>query len=251
MNFKIGTDPELFAIDQNGTYFSSHGLIPGTKADPYFVDCGAIQLDGVAGEFNTFPAEDADTFCYFVNRVREQMQEIMQDKRPDLTYVATPTAIFSQEYFDSLPAEVRLLGCTPDYNAWTGEQNEPPSTTEPFRTGGGHIHIGFGQYLDPDDPDHFDLCRRIVKQLDVTLYPLSMQWDSDTKRRELYGKMGAFRPKTYGVEYRPLSNAWLASDETIKLVFETTVDAVTRLWNGEELFKDFTSEDWDVIERAA
>lgn len=235
MNLKIGTDPELFGM-VGGKYISSHDIIPGTKQDPYFVVGGAIQKDGVAFEFNTFPVETADGLVAHINMVREQMLEIAKDKAPDIELVAHPTATFSREYFDALPEEVKLLGCTPDYNAWTGGQNEPPSTTEPFRTGGGHIHIGFGEYLDPDNPEHFDLCCRIVKQLDVTLYPLSMQWDSDTKRRELYGKMGAFRPKTYGVEYRPLSNAWLVSDETIRLVFDTTVDAVTRLFNGECLW---------------
>lgn len=238
MNIKIGCDPEMFLVDGDGKYVSAHGLVPGTKTDPYFVDCGACQLDGVAAEYNTFPAEDADTFVMFNRVVQQQMGEIIRAKRSDVTLVSTPTATFDQAYFDALPEEVKLLGCQPDYNAWTGGQNEPPSTSEPFRTGGGHIHIGWGSYLDPDDPDHFEMCCKIVKQLDVTLYPLSMEWDSDTKRRELYGKMGAFRPKTYGVEYRPLSNAWLKTDELIELVFNTTVDSVSRLFAGEELFKE-------------
>lgn len=234
--FKIGADPELFAVDGDGKYVSSHDIIPGTKAAPHFVECGAIQVDGVAFEYNIFPAEDAETFLFFHRKVQEQMASIMKEKRPDLTLVHTPTAWFGPDYFNALPMEAKLLGCTPDFNAWSGGQNEPPGTSEPFRTGGGHIHIGWGEYLDPDDPSHFDLCRRVVKQLDSTLFPLSMEWDSDTKRRELYGNMGAFRPKTYGVEYRPLSNAWTKDDEIIKEVFNVTVDAVTRLFRGEELW---------------
>src|SRR5690606_4686411 len=104
--------------------------------------------------------------------------------------------------------------------------------TEPFRTGAGHIHIGWTDDANIHDPEHFEKCRDVVRQLDCILYPLSMSWDSDQKRRDLYGKMGSFRPKFYGVEYRPLSNAILGSDDTLGLIFDETIWAVNKLNEG-------------------
>jgi hypothetical protein len=217
----IGTDPELFAFDhRNDRFLSGHNMIPGTKQDPHEVRDGAIQVDGVACEFNTNPAENADEFLYNIKSVMGELQEFVEPF--GVTLVAVPTATFDPEYFASLPAKTRELGCTPDYNAYTGKENDPPKTTEPFRTGAGHIHIGWTQFANPNDPEHFELCRKMVKQLDTVIYPTSLNWDADVRRRTLYGKVGSFRPKSYGVEYRPLSNAYLGNDDVIKWVFEAS-----------------------------
>lgn len=239
MQILIGTDPEVFVRDASGRYFSvedkNHGqLIPGTKLQPHPVNYGAVQRDGVALEFNTIPAKTAEEFTTYIAGVMEQMTEIFKQVRPDLEIVMTPTATFSREYFDALPAEVKLLGCTPDYNAYTGEANEPPETTEPFRTGSGHIHIGWTRWENPHDKTHFRTCMDLVRQLDTVLYPASLLWDSDDKRRTLYGKIGAFRPKEYGVEYRPLSNAYLASKKTQEYVFNVAMKAAEDFFNGVE-----------------
>lgn len=233
MQLTIGTDPEVFVRDVNGKYFSGHDLIPGTKQDPYPVKNGAIQVDGVALEFNTRPAKTKEEFTQYIDDVISQLDAEYKTKRPDLTIAITPTAMFDREYFDSLPDEPKELGCTPDYNAYTGGQNEPPSTDEPFRTGSGHIHIGgWCEYENPHDDTHFDRCRRLVRQLDAILYPASLLWDSDDRRRSLYGKIGAFRPKFYGVEYRPLSNAYLAKKSIQELVFGISVKAASDFFNG-------------------
>jgi hypothetical protein len=48
----------------------------------------------------------------------------------------------------------------------------------------------------------------------------------------MYGAAGAFRPKTYGVEYRVLSNAWLLSEARMRFVFKQTQTAVNNLIAG-------------------
>lgn len=238
MKILIGTDPELFLTNEEGVYFSGHDLLPGTKQNPFLVERGAVQVDGVACEFNIFPAETEDEFVKNINTVRSIMQEMVWQRRPDLTLTATPTAFFKPEYFFALPAHALALGCEPDFNAYTGVENDPPGTDEPFRTGSGHIHIGWTSGQDFLDTEHFALCRRVVKQLDASLYPLSLSWDSDTKRQQLYGKPGAFRPKHYGVEYRPLSNAYLRDEEVIRLVFQTAVQSVRDLLDGKEYWRE-------------
>lgn len=235
----IGTDPELFLKDEAGRYVSAHDLIPGSKHMPHRVNRGALQPDGVAAEFNTDPAATADEFLANIDQVIEQLQSTFKALRPDLTIAITPTATFEKEYFDGLPMVATVLGCTPDYNAYTGGENDPPSTDEPFRTGSGHVHVGWGRGFKPQHKDHFEKCRLMVKQLDTVLYVSSLLWDSDDKRRTLYGKIGAFRPKTYGVEYRPLSNSYLQSKEIQRTVFEITKRCSELFLNeGVALFED-------------
>lgn len=232
VDFTLGADPELFVRHLDGHYISAHDLIPGTKDNPYKVPGGAIQVDGCALEFNIDAASSLKEFEGNIDLVMEDLYtRIEGDVYSDHHIVIDPTATFNKEYFDSLPMEATLLGCQPDFNAYTGEENVPPETIEPFRTAGGHIHIGWGKYFDPNDSVHFDMCREAVKQLDAVLFPASKIWDSDDKRRRLYGNKGAFRAKSYGVEYRPLSCAWLRTDETVRFVYESTVRAMDLLFN--------------------
>ncbi len=245
MNFTIGADPELFVQHRSSKKFvSAHNLIPGTKKRPFPVEDGAIQVDGVAAEFNIVPVTDAQGFKKNLRNVMRQLQDKVWEQNEMYDLTATPTAYFEKEYFDKLPRQAKLLGCQPDYNAYLGQANPPPATKEPFRTGSGHIHIGWTRGADPRDPDHLETCAKVVKQLDKAVYYPSLTWDSDTKRRELYGKMGAFRPCMYGVEYRPLSNAYLRDDALILEVYYRTVEALEDLWNGKEYFNDELPEEY-------
>jgi hypothetical protein len=226
MQLKFGCDPELF-IQAGAKFLSAHDKIPGTKDHPFRVPGGAIQVDGVAAEFNIDPVETLEEWLDNIFMVKDFMM-----KEYYLDLVATPTATFDQEYFDSLPEEAKLLGCEPDFNAYTGVENTPPETTEPFRTGAGHIHIGFDEFMDPMDVKHFAVCRELTIQLDNILYPMSLLWDRDTKRRTLYGKVGAFRPKTYGVEYRPISNKWVGDTYLQQAVFLVAEKATQAFFEG-------------------
>lgn len=233
----IGTDPELF-VSNGKEFISAHDLIPGTKIDPYIVRGGAVQVDGVAAEFNINPAADESEFYVNICLVRERLDEMIKAASPDYRTVCTPVATFTEEYFKTIPPEALRLGCEPDFNAYTGKRNHPPKTTEPFRTGAGHLHVGWTRGEAPNDSSHVTLCRDMVRQLDAMLYPLSHMWDSEQKRRELYGARGSFRPKSYGVEYRPLSNAYLQSEETIRLVYRATYAAADLLLNkGMKLYE--------------
>lgn len=217
----IGTDPEVFFRSLNtGKFVSAHDLLPGTKHEPHRVPCGAVQVDGVAAEFNTWPAETSDEFLEFIEAVMESIKGYASAGNCEV--VIQPTAWFDEDYWESLPDTPKLLGCTPDYDAYTGKKTPPPGTNETFRTGAGHIHLGFTEAYDPTEKEHFQVCRDLVMQLDAVIYPTSLLWDYDQKRRELYGRIGAFRPKFYGVEYRSVSNAYLREKAIQKWVFEAS-----------------------------
>lgn len=229
MDITIGCDPELFVVNKDGKFRSAHGLIPGTKEKPFIVRDGAVQVDGMALEFNTDPVDNADDFVNKITSVMGQMKEMIP---ADYEFAIVPSCRFNGNHFRIQPEEARELGCTPDFNAYTGLANPRPDNKTTMRTASGHVHIGFCQDADVDSDEHRTRCATLIKQLDVYLGLPSLLFDNDKKRRAMYGAAGAFRPKPYGVEYRVLSNAWLLSEQRMRFVFNQTVKAVNDLVNG-------------------
>jgi hypothetical protein len=234
MNITIGADPELF-VTVDGKFRSAHGLVPGTKDKPFLVMDGAVQVDGMALEYNIDPASTADEFVRYNQSVMQQMRDMIPEK---YEFAIVPSARFNGNHFRHQPEVAKELGCTPDYNAYTLMENEKPDNTTTMRTAAGHIHIGFVDVDDPFSDSHMIRCATLVKQLDCYLGLSSLLYDKDSKRRSMYGAAGAFRPKPYGVEYRVLSNAWLLTEERMRFVFETTKMAVADLIRGKRVFDE-------------
>lgn len=230
----VGCDPEIF-VQQNGKFVSAHGLIPGNKIEPHKVDGGAVQVDGMALEFNIDPANSQQAFVDSVQKV----MSIMASMVPDYELVASPVADFSLDYIASQPPEARELGCDPDYDAYTGMANVKPNGNLPMRTASGHVHIGWGNDFQVDTVEHDNACRLVSKQLDVYLGLPSLFYDNDQRRREMYGNPGCYRRKSYGVEYRTLSNAWLKSDKLMAWVYRNTVKGVQDLMAGNFVFDKY------------
>lgn len=227
----LGADPELFMKHPDtGAFVSAHGRVPGTKHEPFKVPFGAIQIDGTALEFNIDPANTADEFVQNIQSVKNTIAGYV----PGYNVVAAATAHYEKDYFDwEVPATAKELGCDPDYSGWTLDVNPRPEPGDkPMRTAAGHIHIGWTDGMDVYDKDHFELCARVARQMDYYLGISSLVWDPDPERRELYGKAGAFRPKSYGVEYRTLSNRWLASEPLIRWVYNQAILGVNAGFQG-------------------
>lgn len=208
----FGCDPELFVLDSDGNAVCADGLIPGTKMEPYKVDGGAVQVDGMAAEFNIDPVTNYEDFNRNVNKVMGQLKKMLPK---GYTLAAVPSMQFSEKVWEEAPPHAKMLGCTPDYNAWDGTVNPPPDgdIIPRTRTASGHLHIGWTENADLSDEQYIEACRSLVKQLDWYLGAWSVDVDKDNIRRNLYGKSGAMRFKPYGVEYRVLSNFWLTSGQ--------------------------------------
>lgn len=233
IEFTIGADPEVF-VSKEGKFVSAHGMVEGTKEQPFPVNNGAVQVDGMALEFNIDPAKDEEEFRDNVNSVLKQLSDMV----PEYDLEAVPVAEFGQEVMDSTPREAKEMGCDPDFNAWEGGAVNPkPDGEVDFRTGAGHVHIGWTQDMDINDPGHIQACIALVKQLDYYLGLPSLLFDKCDKRRELYGEAGAFRVKPYGVEYRVLSNAWLKSDVRVSFIYNNTVEAIKALFRKDVKFE--------------
>lgn len=230
LNILVGADPEVFVRKVGKKSFqSAHGLVAGDKKNPYKVHQGAVQVDGMALEFNIDPAKNEREFVENITGV----MKIMASMVPDYELVPVPVAKFTEAVMKKQPKEALELGCEPDFCAWNnGEANPRPNGDVNFRTGAGHVHIGWTNGVDTSDPGHIEACIMATKQLDFYLGLGSLVYDTDTKRRTMYGAAGAFRPKSYGVEYRVLSNAWLQSEELMAWVYRTTTKAINDLFEG-------------------
>lgn len=208
--FLFGCDPELFVLDDKGRHVSAEPFIPGTKAQPHKVSKGAVQVDGVAAEFNIDPA---GTYLEWEENIKTVMKELQGFLPKGYKLDCVPAVEFDPELWETFSYQSKELGCTPDYNAWTAEVNPPPHDPENprMRTASGHIHIGWTSDEDITEINHVTNCYDFVKQLDWYLGAWSCRMDTDPRRRRLYGKAGACRIKPYGVEYRVLSNFWIAN----------------------------------------
>jgi hypothetical protein len=106
------------------------------------------------------------------------------------------------------------FGCGTEWCGWTEKVLQKPNgAVSGLRTAGGHVHVG---YDDPWECGNYGLSR----MLDIVLGVPSVLLDGDVRRRSLYGSAGSMRHKPYGMEYRPLSNFWLKSDELKGWVFD-------------------------------
>lgn len=226
-NILIGADPEVF-VKQNGVFCSGYGLIEGTKKHPSPVNKGAVQVDGMALEFNIDPAADRAAFVGNINTVMAELRR----KVEAYEIVIEPVADFSPEVFAAQPEEAIELGCDPDMNAWTMDVNNPPNSDVPFRTAAGHIHLGYTENQDVASMDALFTASEVARQLDFYLALPSLLYDDNTKRRELYGQAGAFRIKPYGMEYRVLSNKWLANDHLKEWVYDNAQLAYREMLAG-------------------
>jgi hypothetical protein len=218
----IGADPELFLIDNNGIFRSSIGLIGGSKDFPLPIGNGcAVQEDNVAVEFNTPPCATVDAFVEAIQYNLHVLTDMAKNQGLNLSII--PSAVFTEEELANPMAQ--QFGCDPDYNAWRdGARNpRPRANDKALRSAGGHIHIGGVSELDPI---------ALVKAMDQFVGVPMVLFDTDTRRRELYGNPGAYRQKPYGVEYRTSSNAWIASEEKIRWVYDQTLKAVAFVLNG-------------------
>jgi hypothetical protein len=243
----IGADPEFF-VRRKRHFVSGHPFDCGTKYAPMQTKHGFVQVDGVALECNVTPAADVDTFVKNCRGVMGDLDDHIKLLDKDCHLVARPSIFLGTRYLKRLPEEARNLGCTPDFNAYTNRTNPRPDADSPVRTGSGHIHLGWTENENPRGMSHFAACARLVRELDIVLGLDSLRYDTDWRRRQLYGRAGAFRPKPYGCEYRVLSNFWLDNDTWIKRIFKGAHYAFESHRSGYSLCDEFGTVAQDIID---
>lgn len=213
----IGTDPEAFVrIKETGEIASAIGLIPGDKDHPHPIgeEGHAIQTDNVMVEFCVPPTNDAKKLYKDIQICLATIGAMLPK---ELEVVIQASAILDKKYLRNKQA--KTFGCDPDFNVYTLSPNTPPNSRGQLRSAGGHIHIGY------ENPD-FHKNLKIVRAMDLFLGIPSILLDKDTERKKMYGKAGAYREKKYGIEYRVLSNFWIATEETVAWAMRQAKKAV-------------------------
>jgi len=228
-NVLIGGDYEVF-LKQKDTnrIISAEGYILGTKEDPYPFDVNnphfATSLDNVLAEYGIAPAK---TKLEFYNNIQKGLAYIESILPNGLCTAILPSANLDYEFLQTEQAKV--FGCEPDYNAYTGEVNMKPECDDPtLRSCGGHIHTSW------DNPTN-DMRFALIKMYDLHIGIPSVIMEPDNKRKELYGKAGACRPKEYGVEYRTPSNYYLVSKKLTEWVFNSAQNAIAWINEGRKI----------------
>jgi hypothetical protein len=201
---KLGADPEVFLVDNNGNPYSAEGLFGGTKQEPKVMEGLPegffIQEDNVAAEFNIPATGNPQEWAKNLARGMAYIKAVA--KKHKLKPFYAPALDFPLRQV--MTPHALMLGCDPDFNAWTEAVNPRPRAPERMRTAAAHIHVS---WEDPDDEQRWEL----VRALDVFLGLPSIMITEPSDRRKLYGKAGACRLKKYGVEYRVLDNFYMAS----------------------------------------
>jgi hypothetical protein len=246
IKFTIGADPE-FMLTKDGEICSAIGIVRGSKDEPFILDNGAgLQTDNVAVEFATPVCKCVNEFIASINVT---MGLIQRELPVGYGLKVQPSAIFPESELEHPQAQE--FGCSPDYNCWSISMNpKPEAKNKALRSFGGHVHIGY-----VDNSDYKFLLNEMGKIItarmcDIFLGVPSVLLDNSNEaqqRRELYGKSGCYRPTSYGIEYRVLSNFWTKDELLIKLVYYLISDLLDHIKTeqAKELLKQFSG---NVIE---
>lgn len=242
MKMLLGGDPEFFLFREDMPV-SAHEYLPGSKEKPHSLIHGDVQVDGMAGEMNIRPSSTAEEFEYNTSSLIAEIKCMLPG---DMEMRFTPSVEFLDSTLERVPESNKELGCSPDFNAYTGLMNESPmlelKKMPNLRSAGGHICVGWGENFDKKDASHVFDCESFIKHIDPTFCSFSQLWDRDTRRAQLYGRPGAYRATSFGVEYRTPSNAWVAHPKMYPFIFALAENTMLHMMGepGKEL--EFKSE---------
>jgi len=247
----IGTDPEVFLLDDTGEAVPSCGLVGGTKTNPKSLggDGFFVQEDNVMLEFNVPPSSTEEAFVTSIREGLTRCHDLVRTRGDGYSLYLGAEQWFSEDKLRS--PQAMLFGCSPEFAAYSGGGMAPkvlPRDLEgeggAYRFAGGHVHLGYD--VSWEIPDHV-----AAKFADLFIGLRCVRFDKQGKRRELYGKAGRYRPTPYGIEYRTLSNSWLKTDDTARVVAAGAFALCKFLENADEdtVKRIYREIDWEHIER--
>lgn len=236
-NHMIGGDHELFLRDKKTKeVITAEGIVQGTKEIPFNFDendpFACTSLDCVLAEYNIAPAKTKAEYYHGINKALEYIERSIPK---NLEIAILPAARLNEKYLQTETAQ--RFGCSADFNCWTLQQNTPPIPDGNLRSAGFHITLGY------DNPNEF-VNIMWVKAMDLFTGVPSIIQEPDNERKKLYGKAGAFRHTSFGVEARGLSNYILQDKKTIDWVFENTEEAIKFVNSGNTYMLD---DEADII----
>lgn len=239
MSTTFGCDCE-FILTLHGQYKSAVPVLKGTREKRERVNGHEIFHDNVLAEIAIAPSRTHDEVQHNFGTALRTLNEMVS---PCVLNLAASADYPQRELKDP---DAREAGCSEETDAYTRETIKPPEDAikkTPFRTAGGHIHLGGDGVLQ----DSIQI-KLVVYALDLFVGIPSLFLDNNIlahERRQMYGRAGSFREKSYGLEYRVLSPFWLRSPETVELFYNLSLYAVDFVESGK--FNRFWRVDMDKL----
>jgi hypothetical protein len=147
----IGTDPEFF-LRYNGEFVPAYlSGISGDKKNPEKLKTGgAVQVDGMALEFNTIPLTKPREVVENINDTLSEIRKMVDSK---LEFIFYEYVQFPKKVWDETPKKYKILGCDPDFD-YKGDEKTPDNKwlNIPERSAGGHTHLGYCTGASVNDP---------------------------------------------------------------------------------------------------
>lgn len=221
MNITVGTDPEVFFVDQAADTIYPAGMVfeEHFGDDIIEISPGALIPDGAALEFQPFPSVKPKEV---VDNLRGLLlQGLTMAEMAGKALVIKPELPFDLKWCE-LDPKLGEFGCSPDQSTW-GEGCTPATidaSKHRWRYAGCHIHLGI-----VGDQDYFrqdGVMDRSARALDRTVGLASMvlSGNHDRLRRQVYGRPGIYRHQPWGMEYRTPSNMILHSPVVMEFIFK-------------------------------
>jgi len=219
----LGSDPELLLLKEvlfAKKYFPIIGLLGHDKDNPLFIDDSGyrtLQEDNVALEYTTHPTATREDF------INEQFSMYNYAKAKAAEFnLEVSNKIAVQFDIQMLQSEqAKTFGCDLTFDAYTKTENQAPNSNTAIRSVGGHIHIS---YNNPND----DMSIELAKLLDLLFikyeYIHMVTGIDEALRRNLYGKAGEIRLKSYGFEWRVPSSTWVRDENNIGKMWDLIED---------------------------
>lgn len=240
----FGTDPEFMLIKDEKIY-SAIGIVHGSPENRIGISGHEFYYDNVLAECAIKPASSKEEFLH---NIRESLQ-IYSEMVAPFDLLVQSSHDYDTDQLDH--PEAKIAGCAIDWCAYQLKAIKPPKeeiANDPFRTCGGHVHIG-AEICREDGPEQIFS----VYMLDLLLGIPSIWLDNNRgsiRRRSLYGAAGRYRVagpdhNPYGIEYRSLSNFWFKSPKLASLVYDLSMLAVD--WCEDGTVESFWSFDLDLF----
>jgi hypothetical protein len=138
----FGCDPEFF-FSKNNKICGSEKILPEKGLTSY----GTIVRDGVQAELNPHPNTCRESLAYNIKQCFRTVVNRLEKTGGKIVFDEVVT--ISKEEMDSLSKESKTFGCAPSLNLYEGEESKIKVNPETYkyRSAGGHIHLGFGGYI--------------------------------------------------------------------------------------------------------
>lgn len=250
--FYVGSDPEIFIEDKKGKIIPAFEFL-GSKEKPDIspkakdrtpMEAGnkPMYWDGFQAEFVTHAAS---CLAWQIDSVQLGLEGLINKARakyPDAKLSSQTVMDIPFELLRSSKDEHVEFGCMPSQNAYGLEGLKGSGREVPFRSAGGHIHFGIGKKTKAQ---HVKIVKALDAILGVACVAFFAKYDNP-KRRQMYGLAGEYRTPPHGLEYRPLSNAWMFHPLIMNIVFDLGRKAV--MFGENNLMKHWKATEKETIE---